>query len=397
MKDANDDYVRLEKKERNGNTLLKALHIEVPKEERDATYKVMQILFGLGSRHKVLGTNMLMVPVLRPEIPTHKIDNINHLIYKHKQFTDKLVFAKTYDFANIDRKNAEINLSIRDMLMDIKTLDGTYTKVFWSVDYDEKDGGHFLTYPSYLNTQARDIIAQLPSLLHWIYETPVLQMMTASAQERALDAPWDPKEMRAISQEDRELEAMLAHAKKVHAYADPDAETSDSEDEDDEQVEIDLQRRATEEFLFNKASSNDSVISLGTKVSKKDNIDLTNESNTDDDCTMDSDDASHLTNPSPKKKSKNANNTINNEALDTSLYHNMLAYFRDHNIDPTAIGVGVEGNTSTVVDHHMNDAHHDGTDGEPLTQPPHTSVQDREPDPMEADPPGAAEAPGESL
>ena len=75
----------------------------------------------------------------------------------------------------------------------------------------------------------------------------------------------------------------------------------------------------------------------------------------------------------------------------------MLAYFRDHNIDPTAIGVGVEGNTSAVVDHHMNDAHHDGTDGEPLTQPPHTSVQDREPDPMEADPPGAAEAPGESL
>ena len=64
----------------------------MPKNELDTTYKVIQLLFGLGSKTKVLGTNMLMVPVLRTEIPTHKIGNINHLIYKHKQFTDKLAF-----------------------------------------------------------------------------------------------------------------------------------------------------------------------------------------------------------------------------------------------------------------------------------------------------------------
>ena len=93
--------------------MLKALHIEVPKDERDTTYEFMQILVGLGSKFKVLGTNMLMVPVLHSEIPTHKIDNINHLIYKHKQFTDKLVFAKTCDFDFIDRKNVDSKLSIR--------------------------------------------------------------------------------------------------------------------------------------------------------------------------------------------------------------------------------------------------------------------------------------------
>lgn len=123
--------------------------------------------------------------------------------------------------------------------------------------------------------------------------------MTASAQERALDAPSDAKEMPSISQEDRELETMLAHAKKVYAYADPDAETSDSKSDDDEHVEIDIELRTTEEYLFQKASSNDSVLTLGTKESRDNKIDLTNDTDGDINSITDSDNESKLTNPSP--------------------------------------------------------------------------------------------------
>ena len=79
--------------------------------------------------------------------------------------------------------------------MDLKTLDGTETPVFLGVDYNSKDECFEVTFTKYLDVQVRDIIAQLPSLLAYIYTDVVLELMTTSAQERALDVPWDENEM----------------------------------------------------------------------------------------------------------------------------------------------------------------------------------------------------------
>lgn len=58
------------------NQLVKALHIEVPKDDRDITYKMLEVIFGLDTDFKILGMTMLMVPVIRDDLPAHKIDDI---------------------------------------------------------------------------------------------------------------------------------------------------------------------------------------------------------------------------------------------------------------------------------------------------------------------------------
>lgn len=315
LKGCNGCYLQLAKKEPNGNTLVKALHIEVPSDDRDSTYKIMEAIFGLHSDFKILGTQMLLVLLIRPTIPSHKIENIQHLIIKQKQFLDKLYYAKTFDFTEIDYRNPCIGLSLREMLMSVTTLDGENTPIFWSVDYDSYDHSFQLSYPKYLDTQARDIISQLPSLFVYIYGPEALAMMTESAQERAHEAPWDPVEMRAMSQQDRGLEAMLSHAKTMHLYNDSDPAASDDSDDDIDydQVEIDMDRQATEAFLFRKASSNLSFVTLGTKP---------NNSKTNDTMDVVSDDDASLSNkPSPKKKQR-ANDSVkqdDNPDLETTL------------------------------------------------------------------------------
>ena len=77
-----------------------------------------------------------------------------------------------------------------------------------------------------------------------------------------------------------------------------------------------MNRRATEEYLFRKESSNESVLTLGTKESRGNNIDLTNV--TDDD--KDSDNDSNVTNVSPKKKTKAGTTTTTGENMDMALY-----------------------------------------------------------------------------
>ena len=164
-----------------------------------------------------------MVPIIRPDIPTHKIDNIQHLIIKQKQFLDKMYYGKSYDFTEVDYENKDLELSMRDMIMQLRTLDGTDSKLFWSLDLDPYDNGYILSYPKFLDSHARDIISQLPSLLAFTYGPEALTMMTEAAQERAIEAPWDIEAMCAISNEDKALAAMRDRAKAIRNYTDPDA------------------------------------------------------------------------------------------------------------------------------------------------------------------------------
>ena len=96
-------------KEPNGNQLIKALHIKVPENERDITYKILEVIFVLDSEFKILGTSMLMVPIIRDNIPIYKIDDIHHLVVKQKQFLDQLQFIS----------HPGIQMFMRDMIMKI--------------------------------------------------------------------------------------------------------------------------------------------------------------------------------------------------------------------------------------------------------------------------------------
>ena len=85
--------------------------------------------------------------------------------------------------------------------------------------------------------------------------------MTPTAQERAIDAPWDEDAMCAISKEDREMEKMLQESKKM-GFHDDDSDTF--RDTVFHFAIEDPNRLAHTRKLFQKASNDDSITSLNT-------------------------------------------------------------------------------------------------------------------------------------
>ena len=151
------------------------------------------------------------------------------------------------------------------MLMKMATLDGRNIKLFWSIDADG-DKGFVLTFPSFVADEARNIIAQLPSLLQHLYGVEVLTLMSDAAQRQALAAPWDVSRMCARSKMDKQLEAM------VIATAGMDDDVDSDLDDDDDSVDTAIldeeEAKDTNAFLFRKASSNDSVTTLDTRLGR---------------------------------------------------------------------------------------------------------------------------------
>ena len=223
------------------------------------------VFLGLDTTDHILGREMLMVPILRKTNPEHKNTNIEKLIQKHAHFYAKLDYAQSADFVEIDRKATECKCSVRDMVMELTILDGHQTQLFWSIDTDKNNMVNF-TFPAFIAEAARNIIAQLPSLLKHLYGLEVLPFLTDAAQRRAIDAPCDENLMCARSKDDMRLEAM------VIATASMDDVTSDLDSEDDSidtaaELDGDEEREANE-YTFRRASTNASVTTIDTRVGK---------------------------------------------------------------------------------------------------------------------------------
>lgn len=291
LKDAEGKIVRrpkAHKNEKDSYRIVRALHIEVPRAKKDYIYKRLSKLFSTKNAH-MLGRRLLMVPIIRDTTPSHKVVKISHLIKKQTQFLTKIKTAKLWDFNDIDVQHPILEKSGRDILMDLVTMDGSNTKVFLGVDYNKKDECYEVTYAKYLDIQVRDILAQLPSLLVYLYEDPVLELLTTAAQESALDAPWDEEKMCAVSKEDREMDRML---KETHQLGFDDSD--DSDDSIQFQFEFeDPEKLAKSRKLFNKTNTSDSVSTFNTQ----DDTMAINKSGRDDESAISK-------NPSPTKKSR---------------------------------------------------------------------------------------------
>ena len=255
-----------EKKDRWRRDALSALHIQVPNGEKDEIYDILSQLFGLDTQKHILGRELLMVPILCKTNTSHKNANIEKLIQKLAQFYAKLDHAQCTDFIQIDQPCQPSNKSIRDMLMEMATLDGHNTKLFWSIDADG-DKGYIITFPAFVADEARNILAQLPSLLRHLYGVEALTLMTDAAQRQALAAPWDVELMCARSKMDKRLEQMVIATAGASNEIDSDLDTDmDSDDESINTADIldGEAERETHEYLFRKASSNESVATLDT-------------------------------------------------------------------------------------------------------------------------------------
>ena len=85
------------KNEKDSFRIVRALHVEVTRAQKDYIYKYLQTIFSIRNSH-LLGRRLLMVPIIRDTTPSHKIVKINHLICKQTQFLTKIKTAKIWVF-----------------------------------------------------------------------------------------------------------------------------------------------------------------------------------------------------------------------------------------------------------------------------------------------------------
>ena len=65
-------------------------------------------------------------------------------------------------------------------------------------------------------------------------------------------------------------------------YTDIDSKISSSDDEiDEKQIQLEFEKQATEEYLFSKATTSNSITSLGTKEKEQDHVEMTGADDSD--------------------------------------------------------------------------------------------------------------------
>jgi len=265
------EYSNQEKKSKKGNQYVRALHVEVPVEQKQQIYSILLKIFSSSSSIKIHEMKLRMVPTWKKEYTSHRKQKIQHLINKHKHYLATTSHVVTTDFTDIDYLNKKLKMTLRQILMKIETLvpiddKDKCPKIFQSIDYSTYYSGYVLTFPTYLTQQATDMAPQLPSFLYWLYGNEILPMLTPEASIMAIEEPWDPELMRTISKIDTALDALAGEVEHDFEWL------SGSEDEKDPDVlqenaakEIDMSNLKTGEFIFNKVTDVDSVFTFATK------------------------------------------------------------------------------------------------------------------------------------
>ena len=307
------------KQDRFRKSELSALHIQVPQDRQAETYDMLSNFFGLDNNESVLGRKMLMVPVIKTTNPAHKNENIEHLISKQHFFYSQMEYSKVYDFAELDRPEPTLKKTARDLVMKLRTLDGSDSKLFWSIDKDTSGAVH-IAYPTHIAHHARDLIAQLPSLMRFAFGKEALKLLSAPAARKAIAAPWDPIKMRAVSKEDKKLEAMIVATNTMMNDLEEEDLSGDSDDDSiNTKDELDGEDdRETQRYLFQQASSNASVTTLDTRIG-------TSKPTKDDDPEY------HHIEPSPTKKRKETHDDDEEDTnMDDSFAHTSIDSHNDH-------------------------------------------------------------------
>ena len=255
-------YKRNENANSQGKQYVRALHIEVPKDKAELTYRMLSRFFGSQTRKHILFRRTRMVPVLRASFTTRAKEKIGRLIELQKSYSNRIESAQFYDLnGGIDIVRDDIKKSMRQIIMELRSLDGTDQLVFTSIDYDEYTESYKLTFPTALKSHAYDYMAQLSSFLEWVYGEKILKLFTDAAVEKAKEAPWSEEEMCAVSRQDMDLDAFADDMKNFEWMADCENTLTGSilAPEDVEQV------RKTEAFLFKRATDDGSISTFNHK------------------------------------------------------------------------------------------------------------------------------------
>ena len=232
----------------------KAMIIEAKKEQKDEIHYFLGKIFSTNSSTKIMHMSMRMVPMIHSDLPSHTKKKVMHLIGKQEQYLSMLRVKTCTYLQEIDYFNSTLNTTLRDIIMQLETLhtfdkNGDPMKVFINVDYSDWHSCYLLTYPSHLEKEAEDYIAQMPAFLHYVYGPEVLLMLTAEGQVKAQSSSWDPEKLCATSHLDLELDAVATESS--HVVWLPDLQT--------ELIELDTTNLDLNNRIYEHATDADSI------------------------------------------------------------------------------------------------------------------------------------------
>jgi len=265
------EYSNQEKKSRKGNQYVRALHVEVPVEQKKQIYSILLRIFSSASSIKIHEMKLRMVPTWKKEYTSHRKQKIQHLINKHKHYLSTTSHVTSTDFTDIDYFNKNLKTTLRQIIMNIETMvpiDGQdkCPKIFQSIDYSSYYSGYVLTFPKYLTQQATDIAPQMPSFLYWLYGEEILPMLSPEAAVMAIEEPWDPELMRTISKIDTALDDLAGEVEHDFEWLSGSEDDKDPDVlQEDSEKAIDMSKMKTGEFIFNKVTDTDSISTFATK------------------------------------------------------------------------------------------------------------------------------------
>ena len=311
-----------------GKQYVRALHIEVPRAEKEVTYSLLTKVFGSRRKQCLLHRELRMVPTIRRESTGYIKQKIKHLINKQEKYLATLSVTESYDLNDIDRVQSSLKMSLRQIIMGLKTLrtfdeKNEPIKIFTSVDaVTWPQDAHALTYPTHLAQEAQEYISSLPSFLHWCYGDAVYDMINIEAVRKAQEAPWDPDQMRAITPESVELDAIEAESITFAPWVDTQVE-----------VQINNISTVTNDFLYQRSTDADSVSTFNTKKSNR------SDSDEEDNGTRTSKRAKKVQSILVSQSSNTLNSTHNSTANNINHYL-QSAEHSTRNLDSTSSGAG---------------------------------------------------------
>ena len=176
-----------------------ALHVEV-EDKGGQKYEYMNILLkrygrntGTVECNSPNGVRMRFVKLQRDAISTKEKEKLNRLRIRQKKFNSVILTEETEELEHLDYCSSEDDITLREMIMEIRSERYKDTQLFFSVDADWRGRGHVFSFSPKMEEEATIMIRTLlPYLKHKYPDEPVEEYFTEEAVERCAGLTVDP-------------------------------------------------------------------------------------------------------------------------------------------------------------------------------------------------------------
>ena len=193
---------------------VRALHIECDSKKVQSVKHKIAKLYGSSVKNFPDGTKMRLIPPFQSVISEESKTKYGRVVARQAAFTSKLASATTREFSNnllLDHKNNDSGLSLRTVLMNIKSSKYPESSVFHSIDktYGSDNGVTFTFIPENESEGQMYMTGMIPYLRDAVGEW-YLNAFTVEAIETHADSTWDPVTKQISSTTDAWVKNSLA-------------------------------------------------------------------------------------------------------------------------------------------------------------------------------------------